>query len=141
MLDWVLFNMSSENFLLCISELWTHNKVFSNLTFIFSCYIVAFGKNVVTLQAESKWKMKSEKWKIQITLFNQRPRAEILTCIFHFSFFTFHLSKSASSPYQVRCKSHSGVGGWRAAMGGECESRWGLQAEKRVGWTDCFILK
>ena len=54
MLDWVLIDMPSENFLLCISELRMHDKDFSNLTFIFSCYIVAFGKIVVTLQAESK---------------------------------------------------------------------------------------
>ena len=51
--------------------------------------------------------MKSEKLKIQITPSNQRPRAEILICIFHFLLFTFHLSKSVPNPLQIRCKSDS----------------------------------
>ena len=54
--------------------------------------------------------MKSEKLKIQITPSNQRPRAEILICIFHFLLFTFHLSKSVANPLQIRCKSHSCIG-------------------------------
>jgi hypothetical protein len=43
-------------------------------------------------------------WGMAVTLSNQRPRAEILICIFHF---TFHLSNSVASPLQIRCKSHS----------------------------------
>ena len=130
MLDWVLFNMSSENFLLCISELRTHNKDFSNLTFICSCYIVAFGKNVVTLQAESKWKMKSEKWKNTSHTF--LVMAILENANLYFSFFIVHFSfkqvpcSSAASPYQIRCKSHSGMGDWRATMDGDYESQRGL---------------
>ena len=53
--------MPSENFSLCINALRLQNKDFSNLTFIFSCYIVAFEKIVVPLQAENKCKMNNEK--------------------------------------------------------------------------------
>ena len=43
--------MPSENFILCINVLRAQNKDSSNQTFIFSCYIVAFGKIVVTLHS------------------------------------------------------------------------------------------
>ena len=45
-------------------------------------------------------------YKIQITFSNQRPRAEVLISIFHFSLFIFHLSNSVASPLQIRSKSH-----------------------------------
>ena len=50
------------------------------------------------------WVMGVRCWGMAVTLSNQRPRAEILICIFHF---TFHLSNSVASPLQIRCKSHS----------------------------------
>ena len=121
--------MSSENFLLCISELWTHNKDFSNLTFIFSCYIVAFGKNVVTLHPD-KWRTKSEerrrfssaaeggsqfksrfpikghernKWTIKSEECHSAhgPSPMVQTQIFHSSLLTLH---SLAAPLQVRTK-------------------------------------
>ena len=52
MLDCVLFEMFSEILSLSINELQIQNKDFSNLTFIFSCYIVVFGEIVVPLQAD-----------------------------------------------------------------------------------------
>ena len=45
----VTLKMPSENFFLCINVLRAQNEDSLNLTFIFSCYIVAFEKIVVTL--------------------------------------------------------------------------------------------
>ena len=111
--------MPSENFSLCINALRLQNKDFSNLTFIFSCYIVAFGKNVVTLHPD-KWRTKSEEFKSRFPIKGHERKTSgkwvknVIRRTAHrqrykLKFFTLHSSlskqlrfKSASNPLQVR---------------------------------------
>ena len=68
---------------------------------------VRFWVMAVTRKEMKKWTMKN--YKIQVTLSNQRPWAEMLTCIFifHFSFKQLRC-RAVANPLQIPFKFHSG---------------------------------
>ena len=57
-------------------------------------------ENFVPLHCD-KWRTKSEKWRVQVTLSNQRPRAEMLTLTPNLSTLTSNLF----TPMQLPCNS------------------------------------